>query len=92
MKVDCLDPKFQILCCPICTKAALPRAPFSTELRAMKTFLLVSALLAGIAGISTHADAQNHPWCGYLAVTGGATNCGFTTFEQCMGYISGMAR
>jgi hypothetical protein len=56
----------------------------------MKTFLFMSAVLAGIAGISTHADAQNYPWCGYLSVQGGATNCGFTTFEQCMGYIKGM--
>ena len=37
-----------------------------------------------------HADAQNYPWCAYLAVTGGATNCGFTTFEQFQGYIGGM--
>jgi len=50
----------------------------------------MSAVLAGVAGISMHADAQNYPWCAYLAVTGGATNCGFTTFEQFQGYIGGM--
>ena len=56
----------------------------------MKAFLFVSALLLGIAGVSTHADAQNYPWCAYLSVTGGATNCGFTTFEQCIGNVNGM--
>jgi hypothetical protein len=54
----------------------------------MNAFLLVSAALAGIVGISTHADAQNYPWCAYLSAMGGATNCGFTTFEQCMAYVS----
>jgi len=56
----------------------------------MKAFLFVSALLTGIAGISTHANAQNYPWCAYLAVQGGATNCGFIRFEQCQDYIGGM--
>jgi hypothetical protein len=55
----------------------------------MKVFLFMSAALLGIAGISTHADAQNYPWCAYLSVMGGATNCGFTTFEQCRNYVSG---
>jgi hypothetical protein len=56
----------------------------------MKTFLFMSAALLSIAGISTHADAQNYPWCAYLSVKGGATNCGFTTFDQCMSYLGGM--
>jgi hypothetical protein len=56
----------------------------------MKAFLFVSALLTGIAGISTRANAQNYPWCAYLAVQGGATNCGFISFEQCQDYIGGM--
>jgi hypothetical protein len=55
----------------------------------MKAFLFVSALLTSIAGISTHADAQNYPWCAYSSAMGGATNCGFTTFQQCMTYVSG---
>lgn len=57
----------------------------------MKAFLFVSAALLGIAGMSTQADAQNYPWCAYLSVNGGATNCGFTTFEQCMMTLGGMA-
>jgi hypothetical protein len=55
----------------------------------MKAFLFMSALLAGIAGISTHANAQNYPWCAYRRDDGGA-NCGFTTFDQCMADVSGI--
>jgi len=57
----------------------------------MKAFLFVSALLVGIAGISTYADAQNYPWCAqYSGRGGGARNCGFTTFDQCMATVSGI--
>jgi hypothetical protein len=57
----------------------------------MKTFLFMSAVLFGIAGISTHADAQNYPWCAYYSGgRGGGTNCGFTTFDQCMATVSGI--
>jgi hypothetical protein len=55
----------------------------------MKAFLFVSALLAGIAGISTHADAANYPWCARCAKGGDTENCGFTTFDQCMADVSG---
>jgi hypothetical protein len=56
----------------------------------MKAFFFVSALLVGIGGISTLADAQNYPWCAYYSGgMGGARNCGFSTYEQCMATISG---
>ena len=53
----------------------------------MKAFLFVSAVLVGVAAIDTHADAQNYPWCAYLSVKGGATNCGFISFDQCRSYL-----
>jgi hypothetical protein len=57
----------------------------------MKAFLFMSAALLGIAGISTHADAQNYPWCAYYSGSmGGARNCGFSTYEQCMATVSGI--
>ncbi len=58
----------------------------------MKDFLFMSAVLVGIAGISTHADAQNYPWCAYYGGgdMGGGTNCGFTTYDQCMTTVSGI--
>jgi len=57
----------------------------------MKPFLFVSAVLAVLAGIGTHADARNFPWCAhYGGRRGGARNCGFTTFEQCMATVRGI--
>jgi hypothetical protein len=57
----------------------------------MKAFLFVSAILVGIAGISTHANAQNYPWCAYYGGrNGGGANCGFTDFNQCMATVSGI--
>lgn len=57
----------------------------------MKTLLFVSALLAGIASVGTPAVAQNYPWCAqYSGRGGGARNCGFTTFDQCMATVSGI--
>jgi hypothetical protein len=57
----------------------------------MKSFLCVSAILVGIAGMSTHANAQNYPWCAYYGGrNGGGTNCGFIDFNQCMATVSGI--
>ncbi len=57
----------------------------------MKHLLFVLGILAGTAAIGTRADAQNYPWCAiYGGGMGGATNCGFTTFQQCMATVSGM--
>ena len=56
----------------------------------MKTFLFTCAALVGTAGISTHADAANYPWCARYAKDGGGESCGFTTFEQCLADVSGV--
>jgi hypothetical protein len=56
----------------------------------MKAFLFASAVLAGIAGLSTHAEAQHYPWCAYYAVGDEARNCGFVTYEQCRANVSGI--
>jgi hypothetical protein len=56
----------------------------------MKAFLFVLALLTSIAGISTHADAANYPWCARYAKDGGGESCGFTTFDQCLADVSGV--
>ena len=38
------------------------------------------------------AEAQNGGWCVYYNFDrGGATNCGFATFQQCMAAVSGVA-
>jgi hypothetical protein len=50
----------------------------------MKIAVFVLAVLAATAVIGTTAEAQNYPWCEYIHGTGGARNCGFISFAQCM--------
>ena len=57
--------------------------------------LLLLLLMLGISvcvvGIGTRAEAQNYPWCAYYSGdAGGGTNCGFTTFQQCMETARGL--
>ena len=64
----------------------------------MKSRLLKSCLLllgivaASLAFTAPPAQAQNYPWCAqYMGGdTGGGTNCGFVSFEQCMATVRGM--
>jgi len=52
--------------------------------------LLWAALVTGIATMSTAAQTQNYPWCAdYGGKMGGSSNCGFSTYEQCMAALSG---
>ena len=51
--------------------------------------LAICAATAATAGIGTRAQAQNYPWCAQYSGLGG-TNCGFTTFAQCMATLAGM--
>jgi hypothetical protein len=58
---------------------------------AMRFLLLTLGIAAGTAAVGSPAAAQNYPWCAYYGGgnMGGGTNCGFTTFEQCMAALSG---
>ena len=47
------------------------------------SFSVLSLLLATIA-LAPTAHAQNYPWCAYWHGTGGARNCGFVSYQQCM--------
>ena len=55
----------------------------------MKLLMFVLIVLLGVAAIGTRTEAQNYPWCAHYGGPGG-TNCGFTTYDQCMATISGM--
>lgn len=59
----------------------------------MKALLFVLGVAAA-AGVSIPAaHAQNYPWCadyGGGEGGGGGSNCGFTTFQQCLDTIRGM--
>ena len=54
----------------------------------MKALLLVLGISIISAGIVVPAQAQNYPWC--ADYSGGGTNCGFVTFEQCLLTVSGI--
>ncbi|HTV37788.1 MAG TPA: DUF3551 domain-containing protein [Xanthobacteraceae bacterium] len=57
----------------------------------MKALLFAIASVAAAAALSAPAEAQNYPWCAYYGGReGGGTNCGFTTYEQCMATVSGI--
>jgi Protein of unknown function (DUF3551) len=57
----------------------------------MKMLFFTSALLVAAAAIATPAQAQNYPWCAqYGNGTGGARNCGFSSFQQCQADVSGI--
>jgi hypothetical protein len=54
---------------------------------------ILFAISVGLVAIGpvTQAKAQNYPWCSiYSGDMGGAQNCGFVTFEQCMANVHGI--
>jgi hypothetical protein len=59
----------------------------------MRRLPVMLGIIAAVSVIgSGGAKAQNYPWCAnYGGFFGdGGTNCGFTTYEQCLATISGM--
>jgi hypothetical protein len=57
----------------------------------MRLLLLMLGLSVYVVGIGTRAEAQNYPWCAiYGGFDDGGTNCGFTTYQQCMDTARGM--
>ena len=58
----------------------------------MKLLLFVLGIGVAVFGIGTRAEAQNYPWCAIYGGggNGGATNCGFTTIQQCQATVSGI--
>lgn len=56
----------------------------------MRPIFLVLGLIAVSSVIGSSAAAQNYPWCAeYGGRMGGSSNCGFTSFQQCMAALSG---
>ena len=58
----------------------------------MRLLLLILGICIGLVTIGNRAQAQNYPWCAIYSggMGGGGTNCGFTTFEQCMETARGL--
>jgi len=60
---------------------------------AMRPLLFILGVFAAVVCFEKPAAAQNYPWCAYYSGGrhgGGGTNCGFTTFQQCLDTVSGI--
>ena len=56
----------------------------------MKFALGLLGVLIATAAIGKPAHAQNRPWCAFYSAPFYATNCGFSTYEQCLATVSGV--
>jgi hypothetical protein len=56
----------------------------------MRFALLALSVIAATTVLNTPTNAQNYPWCAYYNGKFGGTNCGFTTFQQCLDTVSGI--
>jgi Protein of unknown function (DUF3551) len=50
----------------------------------------IAVLATVLAGLSLSTGAEAAPWCAQYSVHGGATNCGFYSFQQCMQTVHGI--
>jgi hypothetical protein len=55
-------------------------------MRTISLFALTFAALS-LSTIGAHADGT---WCARYSVQGGASNCGFYSFQQCRATVSGI--
>jgi len=57
----------------------------------MRLLLIIVGSFAATICIEKPAEAQTYPWCAYYnRGGGGAENCGWATFEQCLATVRGM--
>ena len=58
----------------------------------MKRWLIASGLLLALAASGARAETEHYPWCALYTAgeDGGGTNCGFSTYAQCMATVTGM--
>jgi hypothetical protein len=65
------------------TRGVADRETSMTPTRALGALLFLTALVASVPP-RAHAEIYR-PWCAqYYGNNGGGTNCGFTSYEQCM--------
>jgi hypothetical protein len=57
----------------------------------MRISLFILGVFVAVACAARPAQAQSYPWCAYYDLGfGGATNCGWATFEQCLATVRGI--
>jgi len=53
-------------------------------------FIAVTLAIVSLSSFGAHAEYVGGPWCAhYGGRAGGATNCGFYSWDQCMAALSG---
>ena len=57
---------------------------------AMRVLLFILGVFAVIVSIEKPAEARRGAWCANYNMGGGATNCEFATFQQCITAVSGV--
>jgi len=60
-------------------------------MRKILTPAVLSVAFLGVASVfgTSAAHAQEYPWCAEYGGRQGGTNCGFTSWRQCMAAVSG---
>src|SRR4051812_47631522 len=61
----------------------------TAEEASMRTIPLVAITLAALS-LSIGGARADGTWCAHYGTRGGATNCGFYSFEQCRATVSGI--
>jgi hypothetical protein len=56
----------------------------------MRALLCAAGALVAATLMAGSAQAQNYPWCAVYGNGFGGTNCGFSTFRQCLATIQGL--
>jgi hypothetical protein len=57
----------------------------------MRSSLFILGIFTATLCVAQPAAAQNDRWCAYYDLgMGGATNCGFSTYQQCTATVSGV--
>jgi len=56
----------------------------------MRLLLFTLGICVVVLTTGNRAEAQNYPWCAYYDGSFGGTNCGFSTFQQCLDTVSGI--
>jgi len=56
----------------------------------MRLLLFMLGIFVILVGFENCAKAQSYPWCAQYGGPAGGTNCGFTTFQQCLETLNGI--
>jgi len=56
------------------------------------TIVLIALATLSVLGRAARAEYVGGSWCAFYAGRGGASNCGFYSFDQCMAALSGKWR